>query len=135
LTAFSPDRKEGVYVNRSADRQAQQNPGSIFETRLDITHPLCFGFTRDRLPVFKSGTTVAQVNSNIYSNPVRYTENPLLSGYCTKENIERISKSAFASLHGDGIISIYDNTNFRAIWYGTNKIFMNAVFFGRIIGR
>ncbi len=135
VPAFEPGRKEGVYVNRSADRQVHQIPGAIFETRLDLTHPLCYGFTRDRLPVFKSGTTVAKINDNIYSNPVRYTRAPLLSGYCTMENIDRIKESAFASVHGNRVISIYDNTNFRAIWYGTNKIFLNAVFFGQITGR
>lgn len=135
VQAFTPDRKEGIYVDRQADRQVHQIPGSIFETRLDLTHPLCYGFTRDRLPVFKSETTVARTNGDIYSNPVRYTDDPLLSGYCTKENIGRIKGSAFASVHGNRVISIYDNTNFRAIWYGTSKIFMNAVFFGQIISR
>jgi len=135
IPVFSPDKKEGVYLNRPADIQVHQIPGSIFETRLDLTHPLCYGFTRERLPVFKTGTTVAKINSEIYNNPVRYTENPLLSGYCTKENTERIKGSAFASVHGNRIISIYDNTNFRAIWYGTSKIFMNAVFFSHIIGQ
>lgn len=61
-----------------------------------------------------------------------YTSSPLLSGYCTRENIDRIKGSPFASVHGNRVISIYDNTNFRAIWYGTNKIFMNAVFLGRL---
>ena len=60
---------------------------------------------------------------------------PLLSGYCTMENIERIKGTPFASIHGSRNISLYDNTNFRAIWYGTNKIFLNAVFFGQILGR
>jgi hypothetical protein len=31
------------------------------------------------------------------------------------------------------IISIVDNLNFRAFWYGTSKIFMNAIFFGEVI--
>jgi hypothetical protein len=26
-----------------------------------------------------------------------------------------------------------DNPNFRAIWYGTNKLFLNAIFFGQVI--
>ena len=26
-----------------------------------------------------------------------------------------------------------DNTNFRAFWYGTNKMFLNAIFYGDII--
>jgi len=126
---------EGVYINRSADNQARQIPGSIFETRLDLTHPLCYGYTREMLPVFKSGTSVAKKDPNIYNNPVVYTSDPLLSGYCTKENIDRIKGSAFASVHGNRIISIYDNTNFRAIFYGSNKIFLNAVFFGQLLGR
>jgi hypothetical protein len=124
---------KGVYVNRSADGQVQQIPGSIFETKLDLSHPLCFGYTRDILPVFKSTTSAAKKNSNIYNNPVIYSDSPLLSGYCTPENIQRLKGSAFASVNSNRIISIYDNTNFRAIWYGTNKIFLNAIFFGQII--
>ena len=127
-------RSEGTYINRQTDRQINQIPGSIFETRLDLSHPLCYGFTNNRLPVFKSSVIVARKDTVIYNNPVIYTGNPLLSGYCTKENIERLKGSAFASVHGNRIISIYDNTNFRAVWYGTSKIFMNAIFFGQLLG-
>jgi hypothetical protein len=127
--------KIGIYANRSDDSQVQQIPGSIFETKLDLSHPLCYGYTRDILPVFKSGATAVKKDANVYNNPVVYTSNPLLSGYCTMENINRIKGSSFASVHGNRIISIYDNTNFRAIWYGTNKIFMNAVFFGQLLGQ
>jgi len=31
------------------------------------------------------------------------------------------------------VISIYDDTNFRAIWYGTSKLFVNAVFLGQLL--
>ncbi|MCH7785433.1 MAG: hypothetical protein IIB06_08470, partial [Bacteroidetes bacterium] len=32
---------------------------------------------------------------------------------------------------GNGhVIYFTDNTNFRAFWYGTNKLLMNAIFFG-----
>jgi hypothetical protein len=133
IPAVTDKKKEGVYLNRSADSQTQQIPGSIFRTKLDLTHPLCFGYTRDILPVFKSTTTVAKKDLNIYNNPIVYTNDPLLSGYCTKENIERLKGAPFASVHGKRIISLYDNTNFRAYWYGTNKVFMNAIFFGQII--
>lgn len=126
-------RNKGIYINRSADNQVQLIPGSIFETRLDLSHPLCYGYTRDLLPVFKSTASAAKADSGIYNNPVEYTGNPLLSGYCTLANIDRIKGSAFASIHGRRVISLYDNTNFRAVWYGTNKIFLNAVFFGQLI--
>jgi len=49
--------------------------------------------------------------------------------------LNRIKGTPFASVHESRVISIYDNTNFRATWYGTNKIFMNAIFFGQILGR
>lgn len=127
--------KEGRYVDRSVNSSAAGIPGSIFETRLDLTHPLCYGYTRDRMPIFKSGTSVAKKNPGIYNNPIVYTADPLLSGYCTKPNIDRIKGAPFASVHGSRIISLYDNTNFRAIWYGTSKVFMNALFFGQLLGR
>lgn len=125
--------KEGIYANRSVNNQARQIPGAIFEAKLDLTHPLCYGYTRDRIPVFKSGNSAVKKVSDIYSNPAVYTSEPLLSGYCTMENTDRVKESAFVSVHRSRIISIYDNTNFRAIWYGTNKIFMNAVFFGQLL--
>ena len=31
------------------------------------------------------------------------------------------------------VISFIDNPNFRGFWYGTNRLFMNAVFFGPTI--
>ncbi len=132
----APSRiREGRYTDRSVNSQAAGIPGSIFETRLDLTHPLCYGYTRDRMPIFKSGTAVAKKDPGIYNNPINYTTDPLLSGYVTKPNLDRIKGAPFASVHGSRIISLYDNTNFRAIWYGTSKVFMNAVFFGQLLGR
>ena len=133
VPAVPEKKKDGIYLNKSADSQVQQIPGSIFLTKLDLTHPLCYGYTRDILPVFKSTATAAKKDTNIYNNPIRYTDAPLLSGYCTKENIDRIKGTPFASVHGNRVVSLYDNSNFRAYWYGTNKVFMNAIFFGQII--
>lgn len=127
--------KEGKFADRSVTQQAQSLPGSIFETRLDLTHPLCYGYTRDRMPVFKSGSAVAKKDPNVYNNPIMYTSNPLLSGYCKKADLDRIKDSPFASVHGNRVISLYDNTNFRAIWYGTSKVFMNSLFFSQLLGR
>ena len=32
------------------------------------------------------------------------------------------------------VIAMSENPNFRAFWYGTNKLFLNALFFGNLIG-
>ncbi len=133
--ASVPATAERRYADRAADRALHQIPGSIFLTKIDLTHPLCYGYTGEYLPVFKSDAAAVKMSGNTYNNPVRYTSSPLLSGYCSKENLARISNSVFACVQpGSGrVISIYDDTNFRAIWFGTSRIFANAVFFGQTL--
>ena len=81
-------------------------------------------------------STFAQKSNSPYATPVRYTSEPLLSGYIHPEHLE-VAKNAAGVLvnsYGRGkIISFMDNPNFRAFWYGTNKLFMNAIFFGHTI--
>ena len=47
-----------------------------------------------------------------------------------------IENSAWCLIHRKGkgqVISFVDNPNFRGYWYGTEKVFMNAIFYGRFI--
>lgn len=127
--------KDRNYASRAVDRSIQTVPGTIFNTSVDITHPLCYGYTTTFLPVFKTDASAVKVTGSSYNTPVKYTSDPLLSGYCSKENLERIGNSAAVTVHqGPGrVISIYDDTNFRAIWYGTSKLFVNSVFLGQLL--
>jgi hypothetical protein len=71
-----------------------------------------------------------------YNNPITYTNAPLLSGYISEENLELIKGSVPFKVKrlGRGRIIVFtDNTNFRAFWYGTNKLLMNAIFFGQMM--
>ncbi|NQU47753.1 MAG: hypothetical protein HQ519_03825, partial [Planctomycetes bacterium] len=52
--------------------------GTIFNTRLDLTHPMCFGFTRENLPVFRNSSSVLPLGIDPFAAPVRYTKLPLL---------------------------------------------------------
>ncbi|MGY8915615.1 MAG: hypothetical protein ACKVJF_11115, partial [Flavobacteriales bacterium] len=59
--------------------------------------------------------------------------NPLLSGYISEENLNLLKNSVPFQVNrmGKGRVIVFtDNTNFRAFWYGTNKLLMNAIFFG-----
>ena len=39
---------------------------------------------------------------------------------------------AIAERHGQGSVVLFaDNPNFRAYFYGTNKLFMNSLFFSK----
>jgi hypothetical protein len=73
---------------------------------------------------------------NAYANPMVYTANPLASGYIHPSNLEQIKNSGAIRVSGVGrgrVIGFVDNPNFRGFWFGTNKLFMNAIFFGQTI--
>lgn len=126
------------YAMLSPDRGSKVIGGSIFEVKLDLTHPLAYGFNRESLAVFRKGTTFFKLPKNQYSAPAIYTNNPLLSGYISKANLNQIGNTAsiITCRSGSGrVICMSDNPNFRAFWYGTNKLFANAIFFGNTISR
>lgn len=124
------------YADRSKYRGAQVIGGAIFNMEIDPTHPLAYGYDQYTLPVFKRGTIFLEPAKRKISNPFRYTKNPLLSGYVSKENLKLISGSPAVSIasFGEGkVIAFVDNHNFRAFWYGTNRLFINSIFFGNQI--
>jgi hypothetical protein len=107
--------------------------GSIFQVDLDLTSPIGFGFTDRKVSVYRNGLTFLQPSKNPYTNTAVYTSNPLIGGYLHKSQIKRVANSAAILINPEGqgrIILFADNPNFRGIWYGTNKLFLNALFFG-----
>lgn len=124
------------YAERRKEANINRISGAIFNTEIDISHPLCYGYCNKNVPVFKSGTSVAKTLNKKYSEPVKFTNTPHLSGFVSDNNLERIKNAPVVSVQtlGQGkIISYYDNMTFRGIWLGTNKLFSNSVFFGDII--
>ncbi len=141
LFKTDPEKKDSTlmlpYNMRSDEMRAKDMAGSIFEAKMDLTHPLCYGYSSPTVSVFKSNILFMDQNNGPYDSPVMYTENALQSGYLYRGNKDRISNSAVINIDQSGkgghIISMVDDLNFRAFWFGTNKIFMNALFFGNII--
>ncbi|MDW3194164.1 MAG: M14 family zinc carboxypeptidase [Cytophagales bacterium] len=126
------------YSNLSNVRGAQVTGGTIFETNIDITNPLGYGYRDRSLPIFVNSNTFFEVTENPYAYPVQFTSDPLMSGYVSEENYERIKDKAavIVSQMGAGkIVSMSFNPNFRAFWYGTNRLFLNAIYFGDLIDR
>ena len=112
---------------------AQVIGGAIFEAKIDRSHPIVFGYKNDKIPLFRNTTLFVEAGKNSYDNPIQYTSNPLLSGYISKPKLELLKNSVPFKSSGMGrgnVIYFTDNTNFRAFWYGTNKLLMNAIFFG-----
>lgn len=115
---------------------AQVIGGAIFDAKLDLSHPINFGYTNNHLPLFRNTTIFIKPDSTNYVNPIQYTSNPLLSGYISKENLKVIGNTIpfkVSNLGKGKVIVFTDNTNFRAFWYGTNKLLMNALFFAKMM--
>ncbi|ALM21544.1 zinc carboxypeptidase [Nonlabens sp. MIC269] len=120
------------FEQRSAFYGAQNIGGAIFETKLDRSHPIAFGFKDDQLPMFRNTRLFIEPHKDSFRNPITYTNSPLMSGYISDINLEALKNSVpfRHNNYGRGdVIGFTDNTQFRAFWYGTNKLLMNAIFF------
>ena len=115
---------------------SQLTSGAIFKVELDRSHPINYGFYKNKLSIFRN-TNIYIANDSIgYKNPIKYSKDPLISGYISKENLLSIRNSkpfSVTSLAKGKVAVFTDNTNFRAFWYGTNKLMMNAIFFAGLM--
>ena len=124
------------YASAERNRGSQQISGAIFQVKIDPTHPIGYGYKDQTLSVFRDNTIFLEKIKDPYNAPLIYTNEPLVSGYITEKNkkLLRNTPSVVATSYGSGkVIVMTDNPNFRAFWYGTNKLFLNAIFFGSTI--
>jgi hypothetical protein len=124
------------YIDREQVSGAQQIAGAIFGAEIDATHPLSFGYQQKTVSLFKANRVFMEKSKNPFGTPFYYGSKPLQSGWVSRENGDAIKNSAavLVSSVGSGrVINIADNPNFRAFWLGGSKLFMNAIFFSRMI--
>lgn len=110
--------------------------GSIFQVDLDTTSPIGYGYPKRKISVYKNSQTFLLPSTNPYATVARYTENPVVGGYYHRNSLERVKRSASILIGNEGsgrVILFADDPNFRGTWYGTNKLFLNALFFGSMI--
>jgi hypothetical protein len=120
-----------TFEEKNNFKGAQAIGGAIFNTKIDRSHPINFGIHNSNLPMFRNTSIILKADKESYNNPIQYTSNPLLSGYISKEKLNLLKNSVpfKVSSMGEGkIIILTDNTNFRAFWFGTNKILTNALY-------
>ena len=122
------------YVNARENIGKESVGGVILKADLDITHPLAFGYHDKSIPVYKNNTVWLAPSKNAYATVAKYSANPHIDGFITKKNMEKNLKpsaSLIVSELGSGrVVMFADNPNFRGSWYGTNRLFLNALFLG-----
>ncbi len=136
LTFKSTDNPaENISFEQRSDFYGAQNiGGAIFETKLDRSHPIAFGYKDDQLPMFRNTSLFIEPHNDSFRNPIKYTDSPLMSGYISDKNLEALKNTVPFQHQNYGrgdVIGFTDNTQFRAFWYGTNKLLMNAIFFAK----
>ena len=127
-----PDRED--YAEKEAFEQAQRIRGTIFRADLDTTHPIGFGYRPRSLATYRENRIILGRSKNPFGTVVQYTDNPLISGYASQENVDKVAGAAavLAERRGRGaVVLLSDNPNFRAWWFGTNKLFLNGLFFSK----
>ncbi|HJS54537.1 MAG TPA: M14 metallopeptidase family protein [Chitinophagaceae bacterium] len=125
-----------TYTDRAQIDGAQQVFGAILGADVDLAHPLTYGYNQKTVSLFKANKVYMEKSRNPYANPFYYGSKPLQSGWVSRENLDAIKNSAAVIVNTVGtgrVINIADNPNFRAFWLGGSKLFLNAIFFGRII--
>ncbi len=127
------DSTRYAYADVAAVRGAQVIGGSIFEAALDTTHPIAFGHP-ERVPVFKADAEAFDLPDAAGVTVAAFAEEaPMLSGYASDENLDRLAGGAalVAQRQDRGaVVAFAFNPNFRAFWWGTQGLFLNAVLFG-----
>ena len=109
--------------------------GVILKCNVDITSPLGYGYTTEDVAIMKSGTRAFDISGTNGTFPVHYAKEPYLSGCISAANLKRLAytPACFVNGHGSGtVIYFSDDLNYRSYWFGTTKLFMNAVFFGQL---
>lgn len=112
---------------------AKEVGGSIYLAELDLSHPIAYGYHSKTLPVYRNTAIFIKPSENKYLTPVKYSADPHLGGYIAKSNLEKLKLSAgvLVSSSGQGrVVHFFDSPNFRGTWFGTNRLFLNAIFHG-----
>ncbi|WP_138510125.1 M14 family zinc carboxypeptidase [Maricaulis alexandrii] len=127
------------YADMSVSEAEHVIGGALFAGDMDPSHPIGFGY-QDRSITLHRNTTLrlARPDSDPFAVVVEYTDAPLLSGYASQRRQDEIAgtPAVIAQRLGAGTVVLFaDNPNFRATFRGTEKMFMNAIFFGNLVDR
>ena len=112
--------------------------GAIMLGDLDNTHPIGFGIHNREIASHRNTRIAFEPPENPWASLIRIPENPLLAGFASAESQAALAGKAMAiaERHGAGsVIAFADNPNFRAYFFGTNKLFMNSLFFSQAFNR
>jgi phosphohistidine swiveling domain-containing protein len=130
--------KRLAYKDKSQKDAEHVIGGALFESKLDLSHPMAFGLVREHVATNRNTSIILPKPKDPYARVAVYSDKPLLSGYASDKRQSEIAGTPMmtAERMGRGSVILFaDNPNFRATYVGAEKLFMNALFFSRAFDR
>ena len=124
-----------VYQDKEQLAGRQRIAGAIFQTEVDLSHPLSFGLPRQQLPVFKNDLLLMEPAEQPFVTVARYSDQVQLAGYADPALVKAFRNSATVLAHnvGDGrIVAMTDNPVFRGYFVGSGRLLVNSLYFGKL---
>ena len=132
------DTERKVYADFAKDDARNVIGGAIVQVELDLSHPLAYGFQREKLPLLRDGTSVLAGPKSAYGSVAVYSKAPLLSGFIGEKRLAEFAgaHAVVADRVGKGLVlRLADNPAFRGYWYGSQRLLFNALYFGSIVDK
>ena len=140
IDELAPEAPRPPVPSPSADPDRPQPiPGSVARTRLDPTHWLTLGYSRQELPVLVRGHRFLGLSES-GENPVVFSEADRLrvAGFFWPGNSELwLAGSAYALVEPKGkgqVVLFAQDPNYRLVWRATSRLFANALLLGPTLG-
>ena len=121
------------YSKQDITEGARRINGGVFSADIDTTSPIAFGLHNRKIYFTKNSQTILQPSRNKYANVAVYDGNSYVGGYVSKKNQAKINNTAAILISGEGsgrIILFADDPTYRSYWHGTDRLLLNAIFFG-----
>ena len=131
-----PDGARRAFGDQRDIAAIERVSGNILSADVDTSHPLGFGLPRNQLAVNKENGISFKPSRNAFSTVVRIDDSPRVNGYLSENNRSRVAGAAWllVSPQGQGNVVLFaDDPAHRKYWHGTERILLNAVFFGNLL--
>ena len=118
-------------------RDGAWHGGVFLKGNMDLSHPLNFGYIHKTISLYKNNLVWLNPSKSPYGTPVTYDETPHIDGYISddirKNYLPKAAAVVVSSVGKGRVIMFAENPNFRGTTYGTNRMFLNALFLGNHI--
>ncbi|WNH49275.1 M14 family zinc carboxypeptidase [Stenotrophomonas aracearum] len=131
-----PDSARRAFGDQRDIAAIERVSGNILSADVDTSHPVGFGLPRNQLAVNKENGISFKPSRNAFSTVVRIDEAPRVNGYLSESNRTRVAGAAWllVSPQGQGNVVLFaDDPAHRKYWHGTERLLLNAVFFGNLL--